>query len=223
MLRVSPVLGRMLGRPVSEAGSEAEAVLKSGARVRPDADATSAGEGGFGPGAGPAAGASGGAFEIRPARPDELAEVGAITLAAYETLGVFTPNDPYRSHLADAARRAAVAEVLVAADPVEGVLGTVTVCRPGTPMSEVAGPDELEFRMLAVAPAARRRGVAAALLAAVLATARELGCRRVVLSSLVEMRAAHALYTRHGFRRAPERDWGHVADELKVFTLELDG
>ena len=49
--------------------------------------------------------------------------------------------------------------------PVEGdeVLGCVTCCPPGSPWRELAGEHEGEFRMLAVAPAARGRGAGAAL------------------------------------------------------------
>ena len=98
----------------------------------------------------------------------------------------------------------------MAADPDGGsVLGTVTFVPDGGPLGEIAGPGEAEFRMLAVGPAAQGRGVGTALLRG-LDAARRRGKAGVVCSSLAEMRAAHAIYERLGFRRVPERDWSPV-------------
>lgn len=159
---------------------------------------------------------------VRPAREDELAEIGALTVEAYVADRHMPPGHPYGAQLADTARRAKETEILVAVDQDDTVLGTVTIVPPGTSYSELAGPGELEFRMLAARPTARGRGVGAALVTAVLDHARSHGYRRVVLSSLDRMRAAHRVYERFGFRRAPERDWrpeGRAT--LWAFTLDL--
>ncbi|MDP9365209.1 MAG: GNAT family N-acetyltransferase, partial [Chloroflexota bacterium] len=66
----------------------------------------------------------------------------------------------YVDVLRDAARRAAEADLLVAVDPGGRVVGTLTFAPGGTRWADVAAPDEAEFRMLAVPPAARGRGVA---------------------------------------------------------------
>jgi GNAT superfamily N-acetyltransferase len=88
------------------------------------------------------------------------------------------------------------------------VVGTVTWCPPGSAFREVATrDDQSEFRMLAVDPTVRRRGVAAALVDACLARARADGACEIVLCSLPEMAAAHGLYARVGFVRAPHLDW----------------
>ena len=153
-------------------------------------------------------------YEIRPARPDELAAVGALTVRGYRADGLLTRNrgtGHYEAQLRDAAGRAASAELLVAATPGGELLGTVTWCPPGSGLRELAGrPDQGEFRMLAVAPAARRHGVARAMVGHCLDEAHRLGLAELVLSSLPEMIAAHALYTALGFRRAPELDWTPV-------------
>lgn len=148
---------------------------------------------------------------VRAAETDELEAVGALTVAAYEefTLG---EGDPYLARLRDAASRAREAELYVACAPDpsgagERLVGTVTVCPPGSPWREIARDDEGEFRMLAVAPSARGRGVGDALVAFCLDLFRARGARGVALSSLVEMHAAHRLYERYGFERRPERDW----------------
>ncbi len=61
--------------------------------------------------------------------------------------------------------------------------------------------------MLAVTPAARRRGVARALIEHCLEVAECDGLTEIVLSSLPTMTAAHGLYTSLGFERAPDLDW----------------
>ncbi len=150
-------------------------------------------------------------FEIRPAEPAEFPTVGDLCVAAYAPF-LLGDRDQYIGALRDVARRAAEAEVLVAADPDSGaILGTVTYVPDGGPMGEIAGPTEAEFRMLAVDPAAQGRGVGATLLRRVLDESRREGKDGVVCSSLREMVAAHRIYRRMGFWRAPERDWSPVA------------
>ncbi|WP_328646460.1 GNAT family N-acetyltransferase [Amycolatopsis sp. NBC_00348] len=148
-----------------------------------------------------------GDVEIRPPRPEEYAAAGEVTVQAYDVDGHLTGDVGYDAVLRDVARRVELAEVLVAVGEAGDVLGCVTIVRPGSAYAEISRPGELEFRMLAVAPSARGRGVGEALTRAVLDRARTLGLRRVVLSSLDGMRSAHRLYERLGFTRLPERDW----------------
>ena len=155
-------------------------------------------------------------FEVRPARPADHAAVAALTVAAYDTDGFLDGDEEYAGELSDTAARSSQATLLVAADHDGTVLGAVTYCRPPSPYVEVARPGESEFRMLAVDPAARGRGVGAALVQAVLDLARQHGDHAVVLSSLPQMRTAHRLYERMGFRRVPERDHMPIPDFLLV-------
>lgn len=159
--------------------------------------------------------------EVRLAGPEHLAEAARVTLAAYEPF-VTGPGDGYLEELADTARRALEAELYVAVDG-ERVLGCVTSCPPGSPWREQSGPGEGEFRMLAVDPVARGRGVGAALVAVCERRAREVGARGMVLSSLPRMTDAHRLYRRLGYRRDPERDWTPVPGvDLIAFTRRFD-
>ena len=161
-------------------------------------------------------------MKVRPARAEELDAVGKLTVAAYVADGMDL-GDSYIKVLADAARRARDADLLVAVDADDRLLGTVTVCEPGTPWAEVSRPGELEFRMLAVTPAARGRGVGERLTRAVVDRARERGAHRVVLCSSDYMDVAHRLYRRLGFTRLPCRDWQPVPGmQLLAFALELD-
>jgi len=161
---------------------------------------------------------------VRPAHLEELTEVGEVVVAAYDADGLLEADDHYVAHLRDAVTRAREAEVYVAtlADLPGEVAGTVTFCPQGSPWAEVAHPGEGEFRMLGVAPRARRRGVARALVGACLERSRELGYDAVVLSSLPEQQAAHRIYERLGFRRLPERDWSPATGvDLLAFRLAL--
>jgi ribosomal protein S18 acetylase RimI-like enzyme len=158
---------------------------------------------------------------VRPARAAELAEVGALCEAVY--LGEGLAGAGYGPALRDAAGRARSAHVLVAVDPASAVLlGSVTFCLAGSPLSRLAGPDEAEFRMLVVASAVRGRGVGHALVLACADAARAAGCTRLRLTTNQAMVAAVGLYVRLGFRRTPERDWTDGAGELlPTYALDL--
>jgi GNAT superfamily N-acetyltransferase len=164
------------------------------------------------------------AFTIRQARPDEFQALGDLTAAAYLDDGLldFGPQDPYLQTLRDVPARARHAQVLVAVDDDETVLGGVTfVPEPGA-FADIAEPDEAEFRTLAVAAAGRGRGVGGALVQHCIDRARELGRHRLVLSTQPTMHAAHRIYERSGFVRQPQRDWSPVpGTSLIVYALEL--
>jgi ribosomal protein S18 acetylase RimI-like enzyme len=158
-----------------------------------------------------------------PADPDELAAVGALTVDAYTADGHLDGDvDGYADHLRAAGDRARDAELAVAVDEGSGaVLGTVTYCRAGTPWAEVSDSGEAEFRMLAVAPTARGRGVGEALATWCVGRARADGCQALVLSTLPTMYAAHRIYRRLGFVRTPERDW-FPEPEVPLITYRLE-
>jgi ribosomal protein S18 acetylase RimI-like enzyme len=160
---------------------------------------------------------------VRDALPAEYDEIGAITYAAYRTDGFISDDSQYVDELTDAARRAASAELIAAVDADTGaVLGSVTFCLPGSVFAERAEPGEAEFRMLAVAPAARGRGIGEALVRECMGRATHRDCTRLVLLTRPDMRAAHAIYARLGFRRTPERDWWPRPDlQLCAYVLDL--
>jgi ribosomal protein S18 acetylase RimI-like enzyme len=105
------------------------------------------------------------------------------------------------------------------AGPIAGTIMLVTWPLAG---ELVGGPDEAEIRALAVAPGVQNGGVGTGLLLTALNWAELAGARRVVLSTLPEMRAAHRLYERNGFRRLPDRDWSpRPGVQLLAYSLEL--
>lgn len=157
------------------------------------------------------------AIEIRVARTDEYAAIDALIREAYaHDYGLSDESD-------DPVRRAAVrAEehtVWVAHSGDGALLGSVTTRRPGGPsLQEDTAADELDLRLLGVAPAARRLGVGAALMHHLIAQARADGWRQVLLKTAPNMVGAHRLYETLGFDRAPERD-GLWIGGRKVFDL----
>lgn len=159
-------------------------------------------------------------LEIRSPRRDELATAGAVTVAAYRAQGM--APEGYVGQLADTDRRHREADLLVAVDGTDRVVGTVTFCRAGSAWREIARDDEAEFRMLAVDPAAQGRGVGRALVEACLDRARELGFRGMVLSTPAHNSRAHELYERLGFVRDPARDWTPVPGvDLVAYALRF--
>ncbi len=148
--------------------------------------------------------------------------MGRLTVDAYVADGAVPADDPYAVVLADAAGRDRAADILVAVSEDGALLGTVTYVVPGSALSEVSTPEEAEMRMLAVAPAARGRGVGERLTRACVERAREDGFTALVLSTGTWMHAAHRLYGRLGFAPVPERDWQPRAGiDLMVYTLDL--
>jgi GNAT superfamily N-acetyltransferase len=97
-----------------------------------------------------------GGVTVRAARPAEHAAIGELCVAAYRAAGVAVAR--YEPTLRDVDGRAAGADVLVAQDGDDRLLGTVTFVLGG-PLREIAGEDEAEFRMLAVDPSAGGRGI----------------------------------------------------------------
>ncbi|GAA1641876.1 GNAT family N-acetyltransferase [Georgenia ruanii] len=162
---------------------------------------------------------------VSTVRPEELDRVGELSVAAYRAAGMAEEDDGYALALRDVGRRAAEAIVLVARAGRE-VLGTLTLAAAGTAYADLAREDELEVRMLAVDPAAQRRGVAEALLRAAQEWAAEQGYPRLVLSVLSVAGPAipHRLYERVGYRRNPGRDYVGSWDPTAVmwfYELEV--
>jgi ribosomal protein S18 acetylase RimI-like enzyme len=146
---------------------------------------------------------------VSPDQTLRLTEIGELTALAYLADGILDSADPCLPRLRDAQTRASQAILLMAASGAKGegaALGTLTVVPPHTPFAEF-GADDYEFRMLAVSPLARAKGIGQELTRFGLSLAIEAGAQRVLLSTMQTMTAAHALYEKVGFVRIPELDW----------------
>jgi ribosomal protein S18 acetylase RimI-like enzyme len=157
-------------------------------------------------------------MRVREAFPDEHERLGELCVRAYRSLGAV--SDTYAARLRDVGGRAQTARVLAAVQDGSPPLGCVTLILDGGPWRELATDDEGEFRMLAVDPEVQGRGAGAALVRACIDEARAAGRARLVLSSATDMTAAHRLYERLGFSRAPERDW-KPAPHVQLLAYEL--
>jgi ribosomal protein S18 acetylase RimI-like enzyme len=159
---------------------------------------------------------------VRAADPQEFARVGELTVAAFHALGPGVPVEPdYERELLDVAGRAGEGVVLVAVDE-QWLMGSVTLVGGGSAFAEIAAPDEMTFRMLAVDPSAQGRGVGAALVEACRERASAAGVARLVISTAVGMHAAHRLYERQGFTRDATRDWEpYPGLTLLAYRLDL--
>ena len=159
---------------------------------------------------------------IRLAQPQDLARAGELTYEAYANSHVMGTDPDYGAYLRDAAGHAEISEVLVAVEPDDEVIGTVRLTFPGSPMTELAGDGEAEFRMLAVDPKAQGRGVGRALVEACIERSRARGAHTMVISVLAGNDSAERLYERMGFERLPERDWTPApGTDLLAWRLSL--
>jgi len=166
-----------------------------------------------------AADPGGPALEIALALEADFDAIDALIDAAYAH--DYGPSDEHEDPMHRARARAERFDVWVARDPSAGgvMLGSVTTRRAGGPsLHEDVRPAELDLRLLGVSPAARRRGVAAAIMRRVIAAAGDSGFEAVVLKTAPNMTGAHRLYEALGFARVPERD-GLWIDGVRVLDL----
>jgi ribosomal protein S18 acetylase RimI-like enzyme len=160
---------------------------------------------------------------IRPVAPEEWELVGELIVAAYRTLpDIWTDEHvAYERVLRDVGARTVHSIVLVA--EVDGsVVGTVTYVPGPGPDAEGDDPDAAEIRMLAVADAARGRGIGRLLVEACIDRARADGRRRLALHTRTVMEHARRIYDRLGFRREPALDFQVGEVHLLGYVLELD-
>jgi GNAT superfamily N-acetyltransferase len=167
--------------------------------------------------------------QIREARgAAEVAAAGRVTVAANAEFAPADPDGPFAAswarylvEMADAAGRAADGTLLVAVEGDGRVVGTVTLYLYLAPGSMQWRPDDAMFRLLAVDPAARGRGIGRALFQACLDRARAAGKRRMALHTTEWMVTARAMYQHAGFRREPDGDLRLPGVTLIAYAAEL--
>ena len=152
-----------------------------------------------------------GGLRIRDARPAESGAVIEVTLAAYGQYAAVVPEhwEGYRQNIV-ATLAAAKPSTLIVAEEDAGLVGSVLLYPAGgefaVPGGQTVTLKEPEVRLLAVAPAARGRGVGAALMHECIRRARESRSSALTLHTMDMMQAAMRMYERLGFQRAPELD-----------------
>ena len=133
------------------------------------------------------------------------------------------PGEDYMAVLRDTETRFREAEVLVAVDEADELLGSVTyVGDANSSLAEFDDPGEACFRMLAVRERARGQGVGAALVQVCIDHARRDAKTALTLYTTDRMDAARHLYERFGFHRVGERDIIFESGfALRSYVLEL--
>jgi len=167
-------------------------------------------------------------FEIRLARPEELAALGALVADAYAALpGMPTPDEQpgYYAMVRDAPARVRNPAIQVVAAVATGgeLLGSADLITEmahyGSGGTATRRSDAAGIRLLAVTPAARGRGVGKALTRDCIERARALGRSSVVLHTTRAMETAWRMYEQLGFRWSPDLDFRQGV--LEVFGFEL--
>ena len=144
---------------------------------------------------------------ISEARPGELDDVAALMVAAYREYAPLMPPQAWRAYARDieAVRGRLGHSSLIVCRADGRLAGAVTFYPPGS------GPwwprDWAGFRLLAVDPQRRGRGVGRALVDETIARADALGAAALGIHTTPWMRAAMALYDSMGFVRDPGCDF----------------
>lgn len=154
-------------------------------------------------------------------RADDHPAVGAILAEAY---GDFAQSAPHYLAWARTPRLWAddASAAFVATDE-STVVGVVALALAGSPLHERMDPpnNDAGFRLLAVAPQARGRGVAGLLVQACIDAARAAGARRIGIYSMDFMDTALRLYERLGFDRRPDLDVEFPSGRGRALTIDL--
>src|SRR5215813_4524502 len=139
---------------------------------------------------------------VRDAATRDRNAIRELTLAAYAEYAARMPAhwDGYRRNILATLDDVRPAAQLVA-EREDAIVGTVLLYPAA---GERSSP---EVRLLAVAPAARRQGVASTLMLECVRRARRSGAPSLTLHTTEVMEAARRLYGRMGFVRAPELDF----------------
>ena len=164
-------------------------------------------------------------LRIRDVRSDELDATAEVMVAAYRE---YVPPDApaqlqeYLHEIRDVRSRLADS-MLILAEADGRILGAVTYYGDATKEPHAAWPAGwANFRLLAVAPQARGKGIGRALTEECLARARAAGRTAIGLHTTQMMQVARAMYERMGFTRVPEFDFSPVPGFLVMaYRLSL--
>ena len=164
---------------------------------------------------------------VRPARPADYERIARLTLEAYGEYA--SVMDPSAWTALEKAVHASLADdtgvTRIVAELDGAIVGSAALYAPdsaayGSLASPASWP---EVRLVAVAPTARGRGIARALVEECIRRARLAGASVLGLHTSRSMRAAIRLYERLGFVRDPEHDFHPPGAELvEGYLLPLD-
>ncbi|HEX6226492.1 MAG TPA: GNAT family N-acetyltransferase [Chryseolinea sp.] len=165
---------------------------------------------------------------IRNAKPAEFSEIGKLMVRVYSQLDGFPKENEYPGYYKMLANVGSLTtkpgtELLVAVSVDEKILGAVVYFADmqhyGSGGMATAERDAAGFRLLAVDPAERSRGIGKRLIAACIEKAKHGKARQLIIHTTMAMRTAWKIYERMGFRRSEDLDFKQ--GDLLVFGLRL--
>jgi GNAT superfamily N-acetyltransferase len=168
-------------------------------------------------------------FVIRTALPGEFCHLGELMVAVYSSLEGFPKRADQPQYYEMLAGIGQLAEnpdtkLLVAVSGAEllgGVVHFSDMARYGSGGIATQERNASGFRLLAVAPQARGRGVGAALMERCIELARGENHGQVILHTTAAMQVAWRMYERRGFERSADLDFLQGALQVYGFRLRL--
>lgn len=166
-------------------------------------------------------------ISIRTATEDDWPAVGALTLDGFGNRGGDTAESigaDRRQMYLDVRARAESGLVLVAVDDASGaIVGTVSLLRAGSPLSEVARTGMAELRFVTVDSRYRGHGIAERLVSEAIVRARQWEMTALALRAREQDIGSQRVYQRQGFirNRALERTQQPGVDRTRVFVRPL--
>jgi GNAT superfamily N-acetyltransferase len=165
---------------------------------------------------------------IRSAHPSQYKAIGRLMVTVYSQLDGFPKEEEQPSYyemlanVGELTTRPGV-DLLVAVDDSEEVIGAVVYFDDmhyyGSGGTATKEQDAAGFRLLAVDPQVRGKGVGKMLTLHCTEKARERGAGQMIIHSTRAMQTAWAMYERMGFRRSSDLDF--IQGELPVFGFRL--
>jgi len=171
-------------------------------------------------------GGSKGELQIRDARDGEQERIIEVTLLAYQEYAPAMPPfawEEYKGNIVSTLRDDTMPGEKIVAERDSDIVGAVLLIPAGTFFigedTEIA-LKRPEVRLLAVPPANRGQGIAAALMRECIERARKSGATGIALHTTDLMKVAMNMYERMGFVRDPETDF-HPAPDFVVKGYRL--
>lgn len=167
-------------------------------------------------------------FKVRDAQPDEFREVGQLMVDVYAQLEGFPKLEEqpeYYETLANVGTFTSKPKtrVLVAVDTTGKIGGAVVYFGDMDQYGPYDFPktQAAAFRLLAVSPAARGKGIGKLLTDHCIATARSEGYSQMIIHSTAAMQIAWKMYERIGFQRSEDLDFSMNGFPVYGFKLAL--
>lgn len=167
-------------------------------------------------------------FKVRNARPEEYQAIGELMVNVYSRLEGFPSREEqpdYYSMLANIGEltKKPFTELLVAVSAESTIGGAVVyfsdMSSYGSGGSATTEKNASGFRLLAVDPEIRGRGIGKLLTEACIEKARQDGNRQLIIHSTKFMKVAWKMYEKLDFKRSKDLDF--MQGELPVFGFRL--